>query len=161
MWPFLYIIFLTCLLVHRTFRDEEKCAVKYGHNWERYCREVPFRLIPHVFWMLYTNCLIYWSINHNILYSCRTGLRRQTPDFMNILKPKKHYWHKNHDSLHRGYLKSHVSIRTLNRSSMNQNISITWSPCFQWRGRNMHCTYSYWLSLHKVTEKGQSVNNVW
>lgn len=49
VWPFLYFIFLTCLLVHRTFRDEEKCALKYGHNWERYCQEVPYRLIPFVF----------------------------------------------------------------------------------------------------------------
>ncbi|KAJ9577143.1 hypothetical protein L9F63_006265, partial [Diploptera punctata] len=24
IWPFLYFIFLTCLLIHRTFRDEEK-----------------------------------------------------------------------------------------------------------------------------------------
>ncbi|PSN39628.1 7-dehydrocholesterol reductase [Blattella germanica] len=49
VWPFLYFIFLTILLVHRTFRDEVKCEEKYGHAWERYCREVPYRLVPHVF----------------------------------------------------------------------------------------------------------------
>lgn len=48
-WPFLYVIFLTVLLVHRVFRDEEKCRDKYGPTWDKYCREVPYRMIPWVF----------------------------------------------------------------------------------------------------------------
>lgn len=49
VWPFLYVIFLTVLLVHRVFRDEEKCRAKYGPAWDKYCREVPYRMIPRVF----------------------------------------------------------------------------------------------------------------
>ncbi|GLH12273.1 Uncharacterized protein GBIM_17016 [Gryllus bimaculatus] len=48
-WPFLYFFFLVVLLVHRTFRDEEKCAEKYGAGWEEYCKLVPYRLVPFVF----------------------------------------------------------------------------------------------------------------
>lgn len=48
IWPFLYAYFLTVLLVHRVFRDEEKCADKYGASWTKYCQVVPYRLIPYV-----------------------------------------------------------------------------------------------------------------
>ncbi|KAF2357650.1 Ergosterol biosynthesis ERG4/ERG24 [Trinorchestia longiramus] len=44
--PFLYFFFLTILLVHRVFRDEEKCKAKYGQYWDEYCKVVPYRLIP-------------------------------------------------------------------------------------------------------------------
>ncbi|KAF0290390.1 7-dehydrocholesterol reductase [Amphibalanus amphitrite] len=49
VWPFLYVLFLTVLLVHRVFRDEEKCSNKYGKAWKKYCRQVPYRMIPYVF----------------------------------------------------------------------------------------------------------------
>ena len=63
--PFFYFFFLLILLVHRyravrqvirhfsclfrTFRDEEKCRGKYGEGYEKYCQEVPYRMIPWVF----------------------------------------------------------------------------------------------------------------
>ncbi len=47
--PFLYVFFLTALLVHRTFRDEEKCSAKYGKQWQEYCKKVPYRIVPYVF----------------------------------------------------------------------------------------------------------------
>jgi len=47
--PFMYPVFLLILLVHRTFRDEEKCALKYGEGWTEYCKRVPYRMIPFVF----------------------------------------------------------------------------------------------------------------
>lgn len=49
VWPFLYAIFLVGLLVHRVFRDEEKCSTKYGHYWNDYCKRVPYRMIPYLF----------------------------------------------------------------------------------------------------------------
>ncbi|KAG4078624.1 hypothetical protein HA402_015214 [Bradysia odoriphaga] len=49
VWPYLYFIFLLCLLVHRVFRDETKCRDKYGKYWAEYCKIVPYRLIPYVF----------------------------------------------------------------------------------------------------------------
>lgn len=47
--PFLYVTFLTVLLIHRIFRDEEKCSAKYGQYWDEYCKCVPYRLIPGIF----------------------------------------------------------------------------------------------------------------
>jgi 7-dehydrocholesterol reductase len=49
IFPYFYIIFLTILLLHRTMRDEAKCAEKYGDNWTNYCKRVPYRFIPYVF----------------------------------------------------------------------------------------------------------------
>jgi len=49
IWTFMYFIFLLVLLVHRTLRDEEKCAAKYGDGWKKYCQQVPYRMIPYVF----------------------------------------------------------------------------------------------------------------
>lgn len=46
--PFMYVIFLTILLVHRTFRDEKKCSEKYGEGWTKYCKAVPYRFVPYV-----------------------------------------------------------------------------------------------------------------
>ncbi|ODN02551.1 7-dehydrocholesterol reductase [Orchesella cincta] len=48
VWPFLYFIFLTVLLIHRVFRDEEKCKTKYGRGWDTYCSKVPYRLLPYL-----------------------------------------------------------------------------------------------------------------
>lgn len=47
--PYLYVIFLTVLLVHRSFRDERKCRGKYKEYWQRYCLKVKYRIIPYVF----------------------------------------------------------------------------------------------------------------
>jgi len=49
IWPLLYFFFLVILLVHRVFRDEEKCAAKYGKYWTEYCHLVPYRMIPYIF----------------------------------------------------------------------------------------------------------------
>lgn len=47
--PWFYFLFLCILLVHRTYRDDEKCGAKYGEYWEEYRRQVPARLIPGLF----------------------------------------------------------------------------------------------------------------
>jgi len=47
--PFLYFFWIVGLLVHRTLRDEAKCSAKYGEGWDKYCKAVPYRLIPGVF----------------------------------------------------------------------------------------------------------------
>ena len=49
-WPgFIYVPFLFILLVHRIFRDEDKCRAKYGKGWDLYCGHVRYRLIPGIF----------------------------------------------------------------------------------------------------------------
>lgn len=44
--PFLVPIWLLCLLVHRAWRDEQRCAAKYGALWDEYRRVVPVRMLP-------------------------------------------------------------------------------------------------------------------
>lgn len=46
---FFYFVFLLVLLVHRAHRDELKCAIKYGHHWQHYCRLVPYRIVPFIY----------------------------------------------------------------------------------------------------------------
>lgn len=44
-----YVIYLTVLLVHRTFRLERKCSEKYGRSWKLYRNIVPYKIIPGFF----------------------------------------------------------------------------------------------------------------
>ncbi|KAF2090121.1 ERG4/ERG24 ergosterol biosynthesis protein [Saccharata proteae CBS 121410] len=46
--PWTYAIFMTIILVHRCFRDEQRCSAKYGDQWDQYCRLVRWRLVPGV-----------------------------------------------------------------------------------------------------------------
>jgi 7-dehydrocholesterol reductase len=44
--PYFYVIFLTFLLADRAFRDDSRCAAKYGADWVSYCKKVPYKIIP-------------------------------------------------------------------------------------------------------------------
>ena len=44
--PWFYVIFLTILLVHRAYRDDDRCAEKYGEYWTQYCKLVPNKILP-------------------------------------------------------------------------------------------------------------------
>lgn len=46
--PYFYVVFLTILLVERAFRDDVRCANKYGEGWDSYCKKVPHKIIPYV-----------------------------------------------------------------------------------------------------------------
>ena len=67
--PYFYSVFFIVVLIHRCGRDFERCvvspfsqqtkptypitinrcAVKYGKDWERYCEAVPYKFIPFVY----------------------------------------------------------------------------------------------------------------
>ncbi len=48
--PFTNAIFLTILLIQRERRDNEWCILKYGkEDWDKYCRAVPYRIVPYVY----------------------------------------------------------------------------------------------------------------
>jgi 7-dehydrocholesterol reductase len=47
--PYFYFIYMVILLVHRCYRDEQRCQHKYGAGWEAYCRRVRYRLIPGIY----------------------------------------------------------------------------------------------------------------
>jgi 7-dehydrocholesterol reductase len=47
--PYFYCIYMIILLVIRCYRDEARCAKKYGLSWHKYCETVPYRLIPYLY----------------------------------------------------------------------------------------------------------------
>ena len=47
--PYLLPTWLWALLLHRAWRDEQRCKAKYGELWERYCRVARFRMIPWLY----------------------------------------------------------------------------------------------------------------
>jgi 7-dehydrocholesterol reductase len=47
--PYFYLTFLFLLLIDRSYRQEKRCKLKYGKDWDKYCERVPFRLIPFVY----------------------------------------------------------------------------------------------------------------
>jgi len=47
--PWFYVIYMTILLVHRIYRDDDRCSGKYGKHWDEYKRRVPWKLMPYVY----------------------------------------------------------------------------------------------------------------
>jgi len=47
--PFAYLGYITLLLLHRIYRDEDKCKKKYGTDWDKYCDKIKYRLIPGIY----------------------------------------------------------------------------------------------------------------
>ena len=46
---YFYVIYFASLLIHRQVRDEMKCRAKYGEDWEKYEKLVPYKIIPYVY----------------------------------------------------------------------------------------------------------------
>ncbi|KAF9529514.1 ergosterol biosynthesis ERG4/ERG24 [Crepidotus variabilis] len=44
-----YALYFAILLIHRQLRDEEACQEKYGDDWKRYKKLVPYRIIPYIY----------------------------------------------------------------------------------------------------------------
>lgn len=47
--PYFHPIYFAILLIHRDGRDFHACSLKYGKDWERYCKAVPYSLIPSIY----------------------------------------------------------------------------------------------------------------
>eukprot|EP00062_Callorhinchus_milii_P013085 gi/632960809/ref/XP_007896410.1/ PREDICTED: lamin-B receptor [Callorhinchus milii] len=47
--PYFYVIYFTCLLIHREARDEHQCRKKYGVAWDKYCQQVRYRIFPYIY----------------------------------------------------------------------------------------------------------------
>ena len=48
-WPYLLPLWLLSLLLHRAWRDEQRCHAKYGEIWDAYCQRARFRMIPFIY----------------------------------------------------------------------------------------------------------------
>ena len=46
---YFYVIYFAVLLIHREMRDEHKCQLKYGKDWDAYKARVRWRIIPGVY----------------------------------------------------------------------------------------------------------------
>ncbi|KAH8898136.1 delta(14)-sterol reductase like protein [Thozetella sp. PMI_491] len=49
LFTYFYVVYFAVLLVHRAMRDDEKCARKYGEDWEKYKKLVPYRIVPGLY----------------------------------------------------------------------------------------------------------------
>jgi Delta14-sterol reductase len=47
--PYFYFFYFTILLVHREWRDNAMCRMKYGADWTAYCQKVRWRIVPGVY----------------------------------------------------------------------------------------------------------------
>ncbi|KAG0175780.1 hypothetical protein DFQ29_007041 [Apophysomyces sp. BC1021] len=47
--PYTYTISTAILLAYRVCRDEGYCRDKYGEDWNQYCKQVPYRIIPGIY----------------------------------------------------------------------------------------------------------------
>lgn len=47
--PYFYSIYFTILLIHRDSRDDHNCSIKYGKDWDKYKKLVPYRIVPYVY----------------------------------------------------------------------------------------------------------------
>lgn len=46
---YFYVAYFAVLLIHRQRRDDENCAKKYGEDWDKYKKLVPYRIIPYIY----------------------------------------------------------------------------------------------------------------
>ena len=56
--PYFYFVFIFFLLLHRSYRDDIKCRQKYGAAWQKYCRLVPYKIVPYLYWKTLKNQMI-------------------------------------------------------------------------------------------------------
>ncbi|CEH17785.1 Sterol reductase/lamin B receptor [Ceraceosorus bombacis] len=47
--PYMYPVYFLVLLVHRQRRDDAACKEKYGADWDKYCKIVPWRIFPYIY----------------------------------------------------------------------------------------------------------------
>ncbi|KAL7270395.1 C-24(28) sterol reductase [Rhizina undulata] len=54
--PWFLPVFFITMLLHRAWRDTDRCAKKYGEDWQEYKRQVPYLFIPvrNPSWKKYT-----------------------------------------------------------------------------------------------------------
>ena len=46
--PYFYVMFFVVMILHRAHRDIARCKRKYGADWDRYTKEVPYLFVPKV-----------------------------------------------------------------------------------------------------------------
>ncbi|KIY42839.1 ERG4/ERG24 ergosterol biosynthesis protein [Fistulina hepatica ATCC 64428] len=46
---YFYVSYFVVLLIHRQIRDDEKCEKKYGKDWDKYKKMVPYRIVPYLY----------------------------------------------------------------------------------------------------------------
>ena len=44
--PHWYTLFFVPMIIHRAWRDDVRCAEKYGADWDAYTQRVPYVFVP-------------------------------------------------------------------------------------------------------------------
>ena len=44
--PYFYVTFLTILLLDQAVRDDKRCRLEYGADWDAYCAKVRWKVVP-------------------------------------------------------------------------------------------------------------------
>ncbi|MFZ4673085.1 MAG: 7-dehydrocholesterol reductase [Chlamydiia bacterium] len=47
--PWFYFVFLLALLVDRANRNDQRCQKRYKEDWARYCKKVPYKILPGIY----------------------------------------------------------------------------------------------------------------
>jgi len=47
--PYIVVVFFYSMLFHRAIRDEHRCSLKYGTDWDKFCKIVPYKFIPYIY----------------------------------------------------------------------------------------------------------------
>lgn len=47
--PLSYVVYFWLMDIHRMFRDENRCSLKYKKDWEKYRMLVPYKIFPGIF----------------------------------------------------------------------------------------------------------------
>ncbi|PHH55448.1 Delta(14)-sterol reductase [Ceratocystis fimbriata CBS 114723] len=49
LFTYFYVFYFATLLLHREGRDDDKCYKKYGDDWLKYKKQVPYKIIPYIY----------------------------------------------------------------------------------------------------------------
>ncbi|KAI1318407.1 putative C-14 sterol reductase [Xylariaceae sp. FL0255] len=49
IFTYFYVLYFATLLIHREGRDDVACTAKYGEDWNRYKKAVPYHIVPYVY----------------------------------------------------------------------------------------------------------------
>ena len=49
IFTYFYVAYFAILLINRDMRDSDKCSRKYGEDWEKYKKLVPYHIVPGIY----------------------------------------------------------------------------------------------------------------
>jgi hypothetical protein len=85
-FPWFYPVFFTLMIIHRAYRDIQRCRAKYGETWTEYEKLVPYLFIP-------VSCILrfhHWNCDADHVSVC--NLSSNVPLILSIRHEVMRYW---------------------------------------------------------------------